>query len=252
MAREYDSPWKLVLAVYFERFINFFYPGLHALIDWSEPPVSLDQELQAVLREAEFGERRVDNLTRVRLNSGEETWIYIHVEVQNQHDARLAERIFLCHVRLFDLYGQHPINLVILGDESTTWRPEEYTREVLGRTICLPFFTTKLIDLAGRLNELESESNPIGLIVASHLESVLTGELPESRLEAKLRLVRRLLERGIMPEEVRQLYRMIDWFLELPDELTNRFRDGLEAIEQEKQVTHLTSTERLRSEGAHV
>ena len=42
MAREYDSPWKLVLAVYFERFIKFFYPGLHSLIDWSEPPVSLD------------------------------------------------------------------------------------------------------------------------------------------------------------------------------------------------------------------
>ncbi|WP_029630015.1 RpnC/YadD family protein [Zavarzinella formosa] len=245
MAREFDSPWKETLAIFFERFVSFFFPELHDQIDWAEPPVSLDKELQSIMREAEIGEARVDNLTRVRLKTGDFAWLYIHVEVQSQHDARLAERIFIYHIRLFDLYGRHPVNLVILGDDSPAWRPSEYNIPHLGQTIRLPFLTAKLLDLADRIGELEQHPNPIGLMVAAHLESLLTGNDPEQRLTAKLRLVRRLTDRGASPEDIRQMYRLVDWFLDLPSELTQRFREGVDVIQQEKRMPYLTSTEQF-------
>jgi hypothetical protein len=37
-------------------------------------------------------------------------------------------------------------------------------------------------------------------------------------------LLRELLDRGLEPEEIRKIYRLIDWLLELPEELQERLR----------------------------
>ena len=250
MAREFDSPWKQTLATLFEAFIQFFFPGLHGEIDWSEPPVALDQELQSISREGETGETRVDNLTRVKLKTGAEAWLYVHVEVQSQYDAGLPERIFSYHIRLFDRYGRHPVNLVVLGDEAPAWRPTEYDVPHLGRAIRLPFLSVKLLDLADRLDELERHENPVGLIVAAHLESLFTGKEPSLRLAAKLRLMRRLLERGAGPDDIRAMYRLIDWFLDLPREQTQEFRAGMAQIEEEMKMPRYTMLQQLELEEA--
>jgi hypothetical protein len=55
---QFDSPWKEILEVYFEDFILFFFPQIHAEIDWSRGYDFLDQELAQVVRDAELGKRR--------------------------------------------------------------------------------------------------------------------------------------------------------------------------------------------------
>jgi hypothetical protein len=32
---DYDSPWKDIIEDYFEDFVCFFFPNIHAEIDWS-------------------------------------------------------------------------------------------------------------------------------------------------------------------------------------------------------------------------
>jgi hypothetical protein len=39
-----------------------------------------------------------------------------------------------------------------------------------------------------------------------------------------VRLVQGLYERGLGPEQVRQLFRLIDWMVQLPEELEHEFR----------------------------
>lgn len=39
-----DSPWKDILRQYFQEAIAFFFPDLHRLIDWQQPPDFLDKE----------------------------------------------------------------------------------------------------------------------------------------------------------------------------------------------------------------
>jgi hypothetical protein len=102
---DYDSSWKAVLERYFPQFLEFFFPQIHAEIDWQRGWEFLDKELQQVVRDAELGKRLVDKLVKVWRLDGTETFVLIHIEVQGQVDARFAERMFEYHYRLRDRYN---------------------------------------------------------------------------------------------------------------------------------------------------
>ena len=70
---DYDSPWKNAVEHYFPEFMAFYFPDAYAKIDWSKEPVFLDQELRAVVQDAELGKRFVDKLVRVTVLNGDET-----------------------------------------------------------------------------------------------------------------------------------------------------------------------------------
>ncbi|MGO9471234.1 MAG: hypothetical protein ACLQIB_47530 [Isosphaeraceae bacterium] len=71
-----------------------------------------------------------------------------------------------------------------------------------------------------------------------------------TRWQWKLRLVKGLYDRGLEPEQVRQLFRVLDWMLSLPPELEHSFRDELGRFEEERRMPYVTTIERLaRQEG---
>ena len=61
----------------------------------------------------------------------------------------------------------------------------------------------------------------------------------------KLRLVRRLYERGYARQDVLELFRFIDWVLTLPAGLEARFQAELVQLERERQMPYITSIERM-------
>ena len=69
---DYDSPWKEAVERYFPEFMAFYFPAAHAQIDWAQAHDFLDQELRAVVQDAELGKRFVDKLVRVHRRTGEE------------------------------------------------------------------------------------------------------------------------------------------------------------------------------------
>ena len=86
----YDSPWKEAIEHYFREFLIFYFPDAYRSVDWSKEHIFFDQELRAVVQDAELGTRFVDKLVRVTERSGEERWIYIHVEVQGTRQSEFA------------------------------------------------------------------------------------------------------------------------------------------------------------------
>ncbi len=92
---DYDSPWKDAVEHYFLEFMSFYFPDAYSEINWSKEHVFLDQELRAVVQDAELGKRFVDKLVRVTLLNGDENWIYIHIEVQGTKQTEFAERMFV-------------------------------------------------------------------------------------------------------------------------------------------------------------
>lgn len=96
-----------------------------------------------------------------------------------------------------------------------------------------------------RLQELETDLNPFAVIVLAHLKSLETRKNPEERRNWKVRLVRRLYERGLSAEDVRQLFKFIDWMMTLPAVQNQSFWEELEHIEKEKRMPYVTSVERL-------
>ncbi len=238
-----DSPWKEALEHYLEPFLLLLFPGLHAEIDFTRGWVSLDAELQQVVRDADAGRRLADKLFRVWLRSGEEAWVLIHIEVQGQVDPGLGERIFTYRYRIFDRHRRPITNLVVLADDRPDWRPSTYEEAFGGSRLTLVFPTAKLLDWADREAALLADPNPIAVVVLGHLASLRTRGDPQARLRSRWTLVRSLYER-FGREDVLELFRFLEWLLALPDELEQELERRVIAMEEERAVPYVTSIER--------
>jgi hypothetical protein len=240
---QFDSPWKTAIETYFPDFMAFFFPQIHADIDWSRGFEFLDQELQQVVRDAELGKRLADKLVRVWRLSGEETWVLIHIEVQSAEQAEFSFRMYVYNYRLGDKYNVPIVSLAILGDERSSWRPQQYQRQLWGCSVDFQFPIAKLLDYGRNWQTLEESRNPFAVVVMAHLKAQETRNDGQQRKLWKFTLIRRLYEQGYERQDILNLYRFIDWLLELPEGLELAFQREIEQFEQERQMTYISSIE---------
>ena len=242
---DYDSPWKEALDAYFEAFLALLFPEVHAQIDWSRGYESLDKEFQQVVREAEVGRRYVDKLVKVWTKDGLECWVLIHVEVQTTRDAEFPSRMYIYNYRVFDRYNTPVASLAVLADDDPTWRPSEFRNNLFGCEAGIRFPFVKLLDFAAHEVELEASANPFAKVVLAHLKARETHDNPADRHAWKLRLVRGLYERGFSAKDVRELFRVIDWMMELPPPLEDVFWQDMAKIQKERHMPFITTPERV-------
>ncbi len=247
-ATDYDSPWKEALDRYFELCMAFFFPLIHAEIDWTRGYETLDKELQRVISRAGSGRRDVDKLVKVWLKDGEERWLLIHIEVQASKEGDFPWRMHVYNHRLVDRYGREVISLAILVDDDPAWLPNRYEYSRWGFRTSTEFPIVKLLDYAPKYQELESDPNPFAVVVLAHLKALETQRSPAERHAWKVRLVKGLYERGMDPEDVRQLFRFIDWVMGLPEPLEELFWNEIDAYQQEKVMPFIDIAERKATE----
>jgi hypothetical protein len=247
---DFDNPWKDVLEHFFRPFLAFFFPEAHAAIDWTRNYESLDNELQQIVSESELGLRLADKLFKVWLKNGQEAWILVHVEIQNQRDPGFAERMFVYNYRIYDRYRKPVISLAVIGDEEPTWRPDQFGYGMFGCAMGIRFPIVKLVDYAKRAEELETVPNPFATVVLAHLKTQETRGDANGRRTWKLRLIKRLYDRGLDGEQVRLLFKFLDWIMVLPRELEKRLSLDLAEFERERMMPYVSSIERIaREEG---
>jgi hypothetical protein len=82
-------------------------------------------------------------------------------------------------------------------------------------------------------------------VVLAHLKALETRHDPADRRAWKVRLVRGLYERGLDAEDVRQLFRFIDWVMDLPQELDDTFWQEIAQIQETKRMPFITTPERV-------
>jgi hypothetical protein len=245
---DYDSPWKEALDRYFERCMAFFFPRAHADIDWTRGYEMLDKELQPIVRQAKQGRRYVDKLVKVWLESGEEKWLLVHVEVQTWKEGDFPKRMHVYNHRIFDRYDREVISLAILADDDPDWRPSQYEYGRWGFHTGTEFPIVKLLDYATHDQSLEADPNPFAMVVLAHLKTLETRRSPPDRHAWKLRLVKRLYERGMDAEDVRQLFRFIDWIMDLPPELEQIFQQEITVYQQEERMPFIDTIDRIAME----
>ena len=222
----------------------FFFPHIHAEIDWSKGYEFLDKELEKIVRDAETGRRYADKLVKVFLLNGGETWLLIHIEIQDDRDNEFEKRMFVYNYRISDRYDREVVSLAVLTDKSSKWRPGKYTRGRWGCETVFRFPVIKLTDYRKKWEKLEQDQNPFSLVVMAHLKSKSVKK-GESRKRWKLHLMRLLFERGYDRQDILELFRFIDWLVELPEDIEKQFQDELTEITEEKKMPYVTSIERL-------
>lgn len=248
MADNYDSPWKEIIERYFSDFLHFYFPQAYAQIDWSEPPLFLEQELRAVVQDAELGTRFVDKLVRVARRNGDAEWVYIHLEVQGSAQESFAERMFVYNYRLFDRYRVPVASLAVLADEHANWRPTAFAYEVFGCHMGIRFPIAKLADWTGNDARLADSRNPFALVTQAHLATRATRRDPSARYSAKWALVKCLYKRGWERKQVIDLIKMLDWMMRLPKDLAQTLRQNMQTLEEDMGKPYVTSFERLAIE----
>jgi hypothetical protein len=242
---EYDNPWKEAISIYFQPFIELLFPDVNAIVDWTRDYEFLDTVLQQVTRDDEIGERTADKLVKVWLKDGTETWILIHVEVQSQYQANFAERMYIYNSRIFGVYQQKVLSLAVLADDSPTWYPTQFEYNIGGCQVLLKFVVTKLLDYQQQWNALEQSLNPFSAIIMAHLKTQGTRQKPEDRLQWKLRIIKGLYQQGYSRDDIRELFRLIDWLMALPQPLDNTFEREIQRFEEETKMPYVTSIERV-------
>ena len=245
---DWDSPWKEALRHFLQQFLAFFFPDIHQAIAWKRGYEDLEKEFQQVVREAASGKVFADKLFKVWLQDGHETWLLIHVEIQGHKERRFLGRMFDYNVRARQLYGRPVVSLAVLCDEDPAWRPDCFLAGAFGCELSLKFRMVKLLDYRTKLDSLERSSNPFAQVVLAHLRALETRKDTASRYALKLSLIRGLYDHGWIAEDVRQLFRLLDWMMALPVELQGEFRSEMYRFEEERHMPYLSSFERQAME----
>ena len=158
---DWDGAWKEAIQQLFAPFLELLFPAVHALIDWNQPPVFLEQELRQVTRRADRRKRAVDKLVRVHLLDGRQTTLLIHIEFQNQVEEDLPQRLYKYNIRIYSLLEENVITLAVLGDADPNWRPTGFGYEMAGFETRMIFPTVKLLDYEAQWPLLEASDNPL-------------------------------------------------------------------------------------------
>ncbi len=240
-----DSPWKLMLRQYFPEAIEFFFPAIAPLIDWTQPIEFLDKEFQRITPDAEIGKRFADQLVRVQAKRGQPLLLFIHLEIQAAPEKAFAERMFIYAIRIFELFHQPPISLAILCDARPNWRPTTYGFTTPGSSLNFEFTAVKLLDYQNHWPELEQSRNPFAAVVMAHLKTQETKGKAIQRKTWKLTLVKRLYDLGYSRSEILNLFKFIDWIMILPKGLEQAFWQELKTLEEERTMPYITSVERI-------
>ncbi len=240
---EYDSPWKMILDTHLEDALRLYFPDIAEAVDWDKPVRSLEQELQRIAVESEVEKKHVDKLIEVSLLDGEAVWLLIHIEVQRQPETDFAQRMFVYHYRIYERYGRHPISTAILTDGSRSWRPSQYRHAQFGSELTLDFRVAKLLDYDEAI--LAASTNPFALVTLAQIWETQAGKSSPARYDAKLGLLRLLSDAGYGKDKIRNLFRFIDWILQLPAVLSEQLRVELERKVPKEKLMYVTSFERM-------
>jgi hypothetical protein len=225
--------------------LAFYFPDIHAAIDWTRSYEWLNTELRQVVRDAELGKRLADVLVKVWYKDGKEEWLFIHIEVQGWPESDFPHRMFVYHYRIFDRYNRQVVSLAVLADDRPQWRPNRFGYQLGRCRLEFEFDVAKLLDFMGQEAVLQASDNPFALITRAHLAMLQTRQDAASRLTRKVGLVRELYVRGMSRDEVLEFFRLIDWMMDLPPALEPLFQREAEQIEQELHMPYVTSIERL-------
>ena len=216
MMTDNDSPWKELLEQELPLALAFFFPAIHAGLDWSHDHENLEQELRTLYPTGETGKRIADCLVKAVGTEGDVR--YLHGEVQGGVEEGFPRRMHVYNYRAEDRFGQPVGSFAILIDDDPKWLPDRYESQVCGTTRTLTYPVAKILGWRGKEAELRTHANPVALFVLAQLASMRTKKDDEGRAAAKLEVILLLQERGMTEEELRHWYRYLDWLLALPKE----------------------------------
>lgn len=139
-----DNTWKNYITKNIFDCLASLHPQLYAAIDKSVPPEFLEQELNNFLKgkyKVSGKEKKMDKLVKLRLLTGEDYYIFVHIEIQDKLEDDFPKRIYIYRSLIsmkYD-YTQNITTFVIFTGKSPSEKHKTFSHECYGSEI---FFAT--------------------------------------------------------------------------------------------------------------
>ncbi len=241
-----DTAWKDIMESYLKEFAELCLPDVYVLIDWEKPWISLEKELHAISKDDITGKKVVDKLFKVYLKNGDEQWVLIHLEIQDEAKDIFSKRMFIYSYRLYDKYQQAVLSCALLTDTNRLWRPDHYEVGFGGSTLRLNYRVVKLLDYQGEEAMLESSSNVFASVILSYLAAQRVKKRSDKeRAQVKYDLTKRLYRKGYSKEQILKLYLYIDWVLHLSEADEIKYKEAVFELEAEQNMAYISTIESM-------
>ncbi len=233
----FDHLWKDVITELFEEFLLFFSPELFELVDFATPPEFLEQELQTILPESESNKRVADKLVKLQLKNGSEQWVYVHIEVQGDHEKVFPKRMFQSFYRILDLFDQRIYALALFTSEDAKYNANQFHYEFLGTELTYHYNIYRIASQSE--STLIESQNPFALAVLAGLYVIKSKKDVDIKYQYKRKLMRLLFQDKMISKEmkrkyIQKLFVFIDHILRLPEDADSRLiRDMKPILEKE-------------------
>jgi hypothetical protein len=239
-----DSAWKELLDHHFVDFLKFFFPVIHAGIDWTRKPVFLDKELPKLGVRHLRGHRLADKLAKVWRKNGKPMFVILPSEIQGQAGASFNERMFIYNYRITDRYNCPVVSLGIVTNSLSQIALGRYETELWDYQTIFKFPVVKLDDWRGREAELLISDNLFALVVLAHLKVRAMKNNAQRKYAVKRELALLLYGRGYNDEDNESLLRFLNWMIRLPEPAERKLDNEIDAVTGGKHMQYVTTWER--------
>lgn len=212
--RNNDILWKVVLEEIFEDLLTFLFPMAEEHFDLKKGFEFLDKELIALYPEPDKKAevRFVDKLVKVTSSSGDEEWVLVHVEVQNQQDPTFPDRMFRYFTHIF-LHYDKPLTAIALftGKKGPHLAPY-YHYQFVGTSLIYQYNALYLSNYTDE--ELAESDNPFAVALRVAKQGLLEGKTSdEELLQFKLALTASLFKKGFSRKKIKALLMFLHQYL---------------------------------------
>ena len=239
-----DNAWKDMLDRHFPEFLEFFFPEIHAAINWSRKPLFLDKELAKLGPKHLKGNRLADKLAKVWLKTGQPLFVVLHSEIQGQARSDFNERMYVYNYRIKDRENCPVVSLGIIAGEAGKIEFGRYETILWGCRLLFEFPVVRIVDWRGREQELLASKNPFALVVLAHLKIIEAKGDVRKKYLVKRELILLLEERGYSAEAAHSLLRFLDWLIRLPLGLEQKLDQEIDEIKEVKHMPYISRWER--------
>ena len=214
-----DLALKGIIEDLFDHFMLYFLPEIFAGMDHSVPPEFLDKELETLFPDSEPHGRIADKLIKVRLTTGDDFFILIHIEFQGYEDSAFAGRMFTYYYRIFDRY-RLPVEALAIFTGRRVTDVGAYNYDGLTTRLDYRYKTFHINNLTEQT--LLAGTNPFSLVMLA-LKKLDAGKKTPMRLfELKKEMINCIFDYEIKQFDLHTVDRLIlflDAVIKLPDEL---------------------------------
>jgi hypothetical protein len=220
-----DDAWKNYISKDFFDCLSIIHPILFAAVDTLIAPEFLEQEMSNAMRgkyKVKGKEKKTDKLVKLRLLTGQDYYIYVHLEIQDQLQDDFPERLYIYRSLISLRYmTQNITTIVIFTGKAPSEKHTIFHHECFNSFVLYKFNYFVIAEQIEK--ELEASDSAFALAVLAAKYTIDTEGDEQRRLEFKKKIFE-LAEKKQFPfDKLEELLRFVIDYMLLSDEVENEF-----------------------------